>query len=119
LPIGGHIELNENPEQALEREIKEECGLSVEIVGDRPAFVADGTQSLIAPRFLNIHEITKEHRHVALIYFGTSKNEKFVLNADEHNALRWFSREELAEKEFVIRPEVCFYAEKAIEELAV
>ena len=36
LSIGGHIELNENPEEGLFREIKEECGLDVEIIGQKP-----------------------------------------------------------------------------------
>ena len=34
LPIGGHIELDEDPEEALFREVKEECGLEIEVLGD-------------------------------------------------------------------------------------
>jgi 8-oxo-dGTP pyrophosphatase MutT (NUDIX family) len=37
LRIGGHIELEEHPEQAAIREAKEESGLNVELVGERPA----------------------------------------------------------------------------------
>jgi 8-oxo-dGTP diphosphatase len=33
LPVGGHIEMGEDPDQALFREIREECGLDVEIAG--------------------------------------------------------------------------------------
>ncbi|MBS3077685.1 NUDIX domain-containing protein [Candidatus Pacearchaeota archaeon] len=33
LPVGGHIEQNETPDEALLREIKEETNLDVEIVG--------------------------------------------------------------------------------------
>jgi len=33
LPVGGHIELNEDPDQAIFREVKEECGLEIEING--------------------------------------------------------------------------------------
>ena len=32
LPLGGHIELDEDPEQALFREIREERGLEVDIL---------------------------------------------------------------------------------------
>jgi ADP-ribose pyrophosphatase YjhB (NUDIX family) len=35
LPIGGHIELDEDPEQAAYREAKEECGLEIELIGER------------------------------------------------------------------------------------
>ncbi|MEA3450492.1 MAG: NUDIX domain-containing protein, partial [Bacteroidota bacterium] len=31
---GGHIEHNETPDEAIIREVKEETGLDVEIVGD-------------------------------------------------------------------------------------
>lgn len=34
IPMGGHIELDEDPEQALFREIKEETGLEVEIFSE-------------------------------------------------------------------------------------
>ena len=36
LPLGGHIELDEDPEQAALREAKEESGLDVELLGERP-----------------------------------------------------------------------------------
>ena len=36
LPLGGHIELDEEPEQAALREAKEESGLDVELLGERP-----------------------------------------------------------------------------------
>ena len=35
LPLGGHIELDEEPEQAALREAKEESGLEVELLGER------------------------------------------------------------------------------------
>lgn len=36
LPVGGHIELDEDPEVAALREAKEESGFEVELVGERP-----------------------------------------------------------------------------------
>ena len=36
LPLGGHIELDEDPEQAALREAREESGLDVELLGERP-----------------------------------------------------------------------------------
>ena len=35
LPLGGHIELDEDPEAAAVREAKEESGLEVELLGER------------------------------------------------------------------------------------
>ena len=50
LPLGGHIELDEDPEQAALREAKEESGLDVELLGERPPTTSPGTRALIAPR---------------------------------------------------------------------
>src|SRR5678810_655292 len=36
LPLGGHIELDEDPEAAALREAREESGLDVELIGERP-----------------------------------------------------------------------------------
>ena len=36
IPMGGHIELDEDVEAALYREIKEETGLQVEILSKKP-----------------------------------------------------------------------------------
>ena len=43
LPLGGHIELEEDPEQAALRETKEESGLDVELLGERPPTTSPGT----------------------------------------------------------------------------
>jgi len=43
LPLGGHIELDEDPEQAALREAKEESGLDVELLGERPPTTSPGT----------------------------------------------------------------------------
>ena len=70
LPLGGHIELDEDPEQAAIREAKEESGLEVDLIGDRPPTTSPGTRALIAPRFLDIHCITDTHEHIGMIYWA-------------------------------------------------
>src|SRR5207249_1172236 len=52
---GRHIQLDEDPEQAALREAREESGLQVELLGERPPTTGPGTRGLIAPRFLDIH----------------------------------------------------------------
>src|SRR5262245_29792113 len=49
LPLGGHIELDEDPETAAYREAFEESGLEIELVGERPPTTGSGTRALIAP----------------------------------------------------------------------
>src|SRR5262245_47050988 len=74
LPLGGHIELDEEPEIAALREAKEESGFDVELVGERPPINEPGTRPLIAPRFLDIHRITDTHEHIGMIYFARVKS---------------------------------------------
>ena len=73
LPLGGHIELDEDPEQAALREAKEESGLDVELLGERPPTTSPGTRALIAPRFLDIHRISDTHEHIGMIYWARPK----------------------------------------------
>src|SRR5271157_164833 len=97
LPLGGHIELDEDPEQAALREAKEESGLDVELLGERPPTTGPGTRALIAPRFLDIHRITDTHEHIGLIYWARPRNGRVTLAGEEHLAIRWCSTAELEE----------------------
>ena len=116
LQIGGHIELNEDPEQALFREVKEECGLEIEIIGKKePQIEVDGTKFLYPPAFMNIHKINENHKHVGLYYIAKAKNDKFTLNDAEHKDIKWFSREDLDNPEFKLSESLNFYAKKALE----
>src|ERR1035441_7739895 len=74
LPLGGHIELDEDPETAALREAKEESGLEVELFGERPPTTEPGTRAPIAQRFLDIHRINATHEHIRMIYRFRPKN---------------------------------------------
>ena len=115
LQIGGHVELSEDPDEALFREVKEECGLDIEIIGERqPKFEMKGTKFLYAPAFMNIHDINDTHKHIGLIYFAKAKSGKFVLSEREHNDIRWFSMEDLDKPEFNLNEAVKFYAKELL-----
>jgi len=115
LPVGGHVELNENTDQALFREVQEECGLEIEVLGEKPTIEASDTTFLYTPSFLNIHKISDTHQHIGLIYFAKAKSSAFIHNQEEHNAIRWFSREDLEKEEFNLSNVVRFYANKALD----
>jgi ADP-ribose pyrophosphatase YjhB (NUDIX family) len=114
LPIGGHIELGEDPDQALEREIREECGLEVEIVAARARIDDPTVKVLYTPAHLNVHRITATHSHVVNIYYARWKSGEPVLCAGEHQQIRWFSRPELRNPQYGIKPDVLWYAEDAL-----
>jgi 8-oxo-dGTP pyrophosphatase MutT (NUDIX family) len=117
LPLGGHIELDEEPETAALREAKEESGLDVELLGERPPTTGPGTRALIAPRFLDIHRITDTHQHIGLIYWARPKNGTVTLAPAEHHAIRWCSSQDLEGLQPPMSAAVKWYCRKAIAEV--
>lgn len=117
LPLGGHIELDEDPEQAALREAREESGFDVELIGERPPTTEPGTRALIAPRFLDIHRIHETHEHIGLIYWARPKNGQMTLAAEEHHDIRWCTAAELDALQPAMSNAVKWYCRKAIEEV--
>jgi 8-oxo-dGTP pyrophosphatase MutT (NUDIX family) len=117
LPLGGHIELDEDPEIAALREAKEESGLDVELLGERPPTTGPGTRALIAPRFLDIHRISATHEHIGMIYWARPKNGTLTLAQAEHHDIRWCSATELDQLLPPMDAAVKWYCLKAIEEI--
>ncbi len=116
LPVGGHIELDEDPDQAVIREAKEESGLDIEIIAEKGLIENKLTKALFRPEVVNIHPITKTHRHIGLFYFARSKSSKVKLE-DARNQIKWFSKSKLKEAKFNIPEDVIFYGTKAIEKI--
>jgi 8-oxo-dGTP pyrophosphatase MutT (NUDIX family) len=118
LPLGGHIELDEDPETAALREAKEESGLEVELLGERPPTTEPGTRALIAPRFLDIHRITDTHQHIGMIYWARPKNGTLTLSAAEHHDIRWCSAADLDDLQPPMSAAVKWYCRSALKEVA-
>lgn len=118
LPLGGHIELDEDPEIAALREAKEESGLDVELVGERPPTTEPGTRALIAPRFLDIHRITDTHEHIGMIYWARLVGGDVTLATEEHHDIRWCSAEELDALQPPMSNAVKWYCQQAFKEMA-
>jgi len=118
LPVGGHIDSGEDPDQALLREIWEETGLKVDVVADRAPIVDETARALYTPAHVNVHRITDTHSHVVNIYYAWWKGGEPVLAEREHQQIRWFSKQELTDPQFGIKPDVRWYAEDALAKLA-
>lgn len=117
LPLGGHIELDEDPEIAARREAKEESGLDVELLGERPPTTEPGTRALIAPRFLDIHRISDTHEHIGMIYWARPLGGNVTLATEEHHDIRWVGAAELDSLQPPMTNAVKWYCRKAIEEV--
>lgn len=117
LPLGGHIELDEDPEIAALREAKEESGLDVQLVGERPPTTEPGTRALIAPRFLDIHRISDTHEHIGMIYWARPRSGDVTLATEEHHDIRWCSAADLDILQPPMTNAVKWYCRAALREM--
>lgn len=118
LPIGGHIELDENPEQAALREAKEESGLDVELVGERPPLEKeDGFMPLLQPAYMDIHRIKEPHWHIGMVYFARVKSGKVTLNTEEHHDIQWLGEKDLDDPKWNLYANLKFYAREALKKI--
>ena len=108
LQPGGHIELDENPEQALWREVEEETGLmksQLKLINTQQKSVkhTEDTLTLPVPFDINVHKFDEKHQHIDLSYLMTTTVANVAPSTDkESTKLRWFDRSELD----AIRPEM-------------
>lgn len=115
LPIGGHIDLDEDPEMALYKEIREECGLKVKILADKPSIAHAGVKPILTPSYMDVHRIKGAHKHIAFVYFGVSKSGRVKLHEREHREFRWVSRRELRDPRLDLTRSILFYCERALD----
>ena len=121
LSVGGHIELDEDPNQAAVREVKEEAGLDVKLIGEIPIFQNENNsyKELLPPRFMNIHDINQTHKHISFIYFARSNSDQVVDEGREQSkGYKWFSKDDLEQNEEGVPESILHYATKALEELS-
>ncbi len=102
LPPGGHIDRDELPHEAARREVREETGLDVTLVADRPGTTASQAQPLPRPAQLQLEDINAHagevgHQHIDFVYYARAENRAVTPGPDEQPAAdwRWFDREEL------------------------
>ena len=101
----------------LGREAREESGLEVELLGERPPTSEPGTRALISPRFLDIHRITDAHQHIGMIYWARPKDGTLTLSASEHHDIRWCSAADLDDLQPPMTGSVKWYCRAALREV--
>ena len=93
---GGHIEGNETPEEAALREVYEETGLRVRLLGDRFPREDDFIRPLGIQKNRRTTNDGEMHMHIDIIYAAVPNDDKpLVLNREESDDINWFTREEL------------------------
>lgn len=119
---GGHIDPGEDINQAVLREVLEEVGLKVELVGPRGWVEKDFefNKDLVPPIFVNRHSIDERHDHSSLIF--VAKSDTRELHPNEKDSLDvecvWVTKEELDKMhkdDDRLRADVYRYASYALE----
>jgi 8-oxo-dGTP pyrophosphatase MutT (NUDIX family) len=99
MPPGGHIEPNEDPIEAVLREVREETGLVCEIVSTSPYHPFSYPDQLPAPYTILVEDIPgpgEPHKHIDLIYFVRPLADATHASVDDPT-LRWVTEAELSE----------------------
>jgi len=100
LQPGGHIELAEDPLEALSREIEEEVGLS----GDQYELVANSDSplsnkqggDLTVPQWINRHRTSDTHEHVDLVYVAHARTDAVRSMPEENDGVMWCDKDTIA-----------------------
>lgn len=115
LPPGGHVDPDEIPDDAAVREVLEETGVAIELVGETALDIAEPRQ-LIRPRGVQLERIAPDHDHIDLIYYGIpiEPYEGDLLDADA--TLGWYGPDRIAE--LPLTDEVAAWCRLALAEMA-
>lgn len=100
LQFGGHVELNENPWQALAHELQEESGYSLnQLKLLQPKKVLkklDGIELHPYPLCINTHSFDENHSHIDIDYlFLADGPPKANISTGESEIIKYFTRSEL------------------------
>ncbi len=89
LPSGGHVEINENPKETVNRECFEELNIQADFWLDKPLFLT----STITVGITAGHT---EHTDVSLWYvLNGDSTASYAFDAEEFNAIKWFGFSEI------------------------
>ncbi len=96
LPPGGHIEENEDPAEAVVREIHEEAGVHAAVVPTGPTFELSYPTCVVSPFTIMIEDIHDPvhgyHQHIDMIYFCRLAAPALAVN----DGWRWVAAADLA-----------------------
>lgn len=109
LQPGGHIELNEDPEETLWREIKDETGLTknhltiIEPLVNRPR--TSDSKQLPLPFDMNVFNYGDHptHKHIDICYLLISDTDQIKVSS-ESNDIKWFTESELDKMQDLLYP---------------
>ncbi len=119
---GGHIDPGEDVNQAVHREVWEEVGLKIELVGPNIWTKQDYeiNKDLVPPLFVNRHKINEHHDHSSFIFAAKSNSREINPQEEASKSVEcvWVTKEELnqmKQNDSRLREDVYRYAVAALE----
>ncbi|OGY41145.1 MAG: hypothetical protein A2Y67_00910 [Candidatus Buchananbacteria bacterium RBG_13_39_9] len=95
IPVGGHIDRDELPQETALREIKEESGLEVKLYNPDKQIEMGDVRQLIRPMYILLENINQFHQHIDFIYYAQADTFELNPQNDETNNLKWFAIDEV------------------------
>jgi ADP-ribose pyrophosphatase YjhB (NUDIX family) len=97
LPPGGHVEADELPDDAARREVEEETGLVVRLVGSR-GLPVDEPRQLVLPAGVQVESIYPGHEHIDLVYFAVpaGPGQPIAVEYQQRDRVGWYGLGQLA-----------------------
>lgn len=134
LPIGGHLDLGKDLDEALRQELVEETGLVIGKDAEvyqtpdqlernnrlRTAAIGNpathNTRIMYAPIAVEVHNFPPlpGHRHLAHVFYVWAKTRLLTLEMTAHRKILWLRRESIVSPEYNIHPTLQVYAEEAM-----
>ena len=96
LPPGGHIDPDEDPVQAVVREVLEETGIVAEVVPSAPAFRFTNVAQLPPPMTILVADVEEgPHQHIDLVYALRPVDGEDVREPERDHGFIWVSEADL------------------------
>ena len=98
LPPGGHVQANEDPVEAVLREVEEETGVVAVVVPTARPYPHGHPRQLPPPVTIGVYDIDEPgnpHQHIDLVYFTRPRAAVAPELPHNHELWRWVSSGEL------------------------
>ena len=115
VPAGGRIEVGdgEYPHEAVVREVREECGLHVQVIGvPQPTTADDVAEALPVPAGIQEIRVGPVSKYLDFVYFCQVLDGDLTLDYREARAYHWFTESDLYR--YPLLPHVRNFASRAL-----